>query len=106
MAVDPNPIVVAPEGEIDLHSSPMIKEQIEPLIEQQGASVIVDLSGVTYIDSSGLAVFIEAMQRMHVYGGRFRLCGLRENVRHIFAIARLDQVFQIFPDQQAALAAV
>lgn len=105
MASEPSPIVVAPEGEIDLHSSPLIKEQIEPLIDGHRASIIVDLSGVTYIDSSGLAVFIEAMQRIHAYGGKFSLCGLGENVRHIFSIARLDQVFPIFPDQKGALEA-
>lgn len=96
--------VIAPEGEIDLHSSAVVKEQLEPLIAEKQPKVIVDLSGVSYLDSSGLAVFIEAMQRVQAYGGMFALCGLREGVRHIFAIARLDQVFKIFPDQAAALA--
>ena len=98
-------IVVAPEGEIDLHASPLVKAQLDPLIAQQRPRVVVDLAGVSYIDSSGLAVFIEAMQRVCAYGGKFALCGLRENVRHIFSIARLDQIFAIFPDQAAALAA-
>ena len=103
MPAESAPVILAPEGEIDLHSSPFIKEQLEPIFAAQRAPVIVDLSGVSYIDSSGLAVFIEAMQRVSGYGGRFALCGLRESVRHIFAIARLDQVFAIFPDQAAAL---
>jgi anti-sigma B factor antagonist len=105
MEPEPATIVLAPEGELDLHASPLVKEQIEPLIAQQRPTVIVDLSGVSYIDSSGLAVFIEAMQRVQSYGGKFGLCGLRENVRHIFSIARLDQIFRIFPDRTAALAA-
>jgi len=96
--------VIAPEGEIDLHSSAIVKEQLEPVIAGKQPVVIVDLSGVSYLDSSGLAVFIEAMQRVQGYGGKFALCGLREGVRHIFAIARLDQVFKIFPDQAAAQA--
>lgn len=96
--------VITPEGEIDLHSSAIVKEQLEPVIAQKQPVVIVDLSGVSYMDSSGLALFIEAMQRVQAYGGKFALCSLREGVRHIFAIARLDQVFKIFPDQAAALA--
>jgi anti-sigma B factor antagonist len=96
--------VIAPEGEIDLHSSANVREQLEPAIAGKQPVVIVDLSGVSYMDSSGLALFIEAMQRVQSYGGKFALCGLREAVRHIFAIARLDQVFKIFPDQAAALA--
>lgn len=97
-------VVITPEGEIDLHSSGYVKEQLEPLISQKRPKVIVDLAGVSYIDSAGLAVFIEAMQRVTAYGGNFALCGLRESTQHIFAIARLDQVFRIYPDQAAALA--
>jgi anti-sigma B factor antagonist len=102
MSADARPVVIAPEGEIDLNSSALVKEQLEPVISEKRARVIVDLSGVSYIDSSGLAVFIEAMQRVQAYGGTFVLCGLRESVNHIFNIARLDQVFLIFPDRAAA----
>ena len=102
MATDQRPVIVAPEGEIDLNSSGLVKEQLEPVIADKRPRVILDLSGVSYIDSSGLAVFIEAMQRVQSYGGAFVLCGLRESVSHIFNIARLDQVFRIFPDRAAA----
>ena len=67
-------------------------------------TLVVDLSRVSYIDSSGLAALIEAMQNVQEYGGKFALAGLQETVRTIFEIARLDQVFQIFPDVDAALA--
>ena len=56
------------------------------------------------IDSSGLAVLIEAMQTVEGHGGKFALAGLQETVRPIFEIARLDQVFRIFPDVDSALA--
>jgi anti-sigma B factor antagonist len=105
MPVEAAPAVIAPQGELDLHSSPVVKEQLESIIEAHRPKVVVDLSGVTYVDSSGLAVFIEAMQRVAGYGGSFAICGLQENVKHIFSIARLDQVFRIFPDQAAAVAA-
>lgn len=96
--------VITLDGEIDLHRSGEVRAQLDPHIAAKEAVIVVDLSGVTYIDSSGLAVFIEAMQRVLGYGGEFALCGLRESVRHIFAIACLDQVFRIFPDSAAALA--
>jgi len=104
-AAEASPAVLTPHGELDLHSSPVVKEQLESLIDAQHRKVVVDLSGVSYIDSSGLAVFIEAMQRVVNYGGSFAICGLQENVRHIFNIARLDQVFRIFPDQATAAGA-
>ena len=95
--------IVSISGEIDMHESPRLKQTFEPLIVQKKGRVLVDFSGVSYIDSSGLAVFIEAMQRIQAYGGKFGLFGLRENVRNIFELSRLDQVFQIYPDKSAAL---
>jgi len=98
------PVFIAPEGEVDLHSSTVLKERLESPIEAKQSKIVVDLNGVSYIDSSGLAVLIEAMQRIEGYGGAFGICGLRDNVRHIFSIARLDQVFRIYPDRAAAQA--
>ena len=91
------PHVVPLEGEIDLNESPRVLAQLNPLIAQKLPQVFVDLSKVSYIDSSGLATFIDAMQRVHAYGGEFALVALRDNVRKIFEIARLDQVFKILP---------
>ena len=99
------PNVLPLEGEIDLHVSPRISAAIAAMIEQKPSRLVVDLSGVSYIDSSGLAVLIEAMQNVEAYGGKFVLAGLQEGVRPIFEIARLDQVFLIFPHVDAALAA-
>ena len=93
------------EGEIDLHVSPRVAESLRTMIDRKPARLVVDLSAVSYIDSSGLAVLVEAMQNVEAYGVRFFLAGLQENVRPIFEIARLDQVFIIFPHVDAALAA-
>ena len=103
--MDLSPNVLPLEGEIDLHVSPQIAGQLSTLIKQKPKQLVVDLSKVTYIDSSGLAVLIEAMQNVGGYGGQFALTGLQEGVRPIFEIARLDQVFRIFPDNASALSA-
>ena len=75
------------------------------MIEEKPKQVVVDLTKVTYLDSSGLAVLLEGMQNVQKYGGRFGLAGVQDDVRHIFDIARLDQVFEIYPDVDTALAA-
>ena len=100
----PEPNTIALEGEIDLHESPRVKEHLNPIIDQKHPHVYVDLSGVSYIDSSGLAIFIEAMQRIQSYGGKLALFGIQESVKAIFEIARLDRVFTIYPDKAAATA--
>jgi anti-sigma B factor antagonist len=105
MTLPDAPNVLPLEGEIDLHVSPRIAASLGAMIEQKPPRLVVDLSAVSYIDSSGLAVLIEGMQNVEAYGGKFFLVGLQENVRPIFEIARLDQVFLIFPHVDAALAA-
>ena len=66
---------------------------------------MIDLSRTTYIDSAGMAALILAMQEVEAYGGKFFLSGLQETIRSILETSRLDGIFRIFPDVDAALAA-
>lgn len=99
------PSVLTLDGEIDLHVSPRAALSLNQEIKKRPAKLVVDLARVSYMDSSGLAVLIDAMQAVEEYGGIFAIAGMQETVRSIFEIARLDQVFRIFPDVQSALAA-
>ena len=94
--------VVPLEGEIDLHVSPRLAATLNAALKDKPRNLVVDMSKCTYIDSSGLAVLIEAMQNVEKYGGTFALAALQESVKPIFEIARLDQVFRIFPDLESA----
>jgi len=105
IGVSKRPNVLSLEGEIDLHVSPRVSISLRQMIEKKPKRLVVNLSGVTYLDSSGLAVLIEAMQNVEKYGGKFALAGMQETVRSIFEIARLDQVFHIFMDVDSALVA-
>jgi len=67
------------------------------MIKKRPPHLVVDLSGVTFIDSSGLAVLIRALQNVKEYGGKLTLSGVNSNVRPVFEMARLDQVFLIDP---------
>ena len=104
MSLPDEPNVLPLEGEIDLHVSPRVSASLGAMIEKKPQRLVVDLAKVSYIDSSGLAVLIEAMQNVEAYGGKFMLAGIQDNVKPIFEIARLDQVFIIFPHVDAALA--
>jgi anti-sigma B factor antagonist len=104
-AASNHPDVLPLDGEIDLHVSPRVALSLAQMVKKKPAKLVVDLSRVSYIDSSGLAVLIEAMQGVEEYGGIFAIAGMQETVRSIFEIARLDQVFRIFPDVDSALAA-
>ena len=99
------PNVLPLEGDIDLHVSPAVRESLNAMIKKKPKRMVIDLSRATYIDSAGIAVLILAMQEVEAYGGKFFLSGLQETIRLIFETSRLERVFRIFPDVDAALAA-
>ena len=99
------PNVFAPKGAIDLHVAPEIRAKLRELTDQKPKRVVIDLSRVPYVDSSGLAVLIGAMQSMEHDGGVFMLAGAQEAVRTILESARLDQYFKLYPTVDLALAA-
>src|SRR5258707_13516080 len=90
------PNVLPLKGEIDLHVSPALTESLNAMTEKKPERIVIDLSRATYIDSSGLAALILAMQRVEAYGGRFFLTGLHETKRSIFETSRLVRIFEIF----------
>jgi anti-sigma B factor antagonist len=104
MALFDSANVLSLTGEIDLHVSPDVEQSLASIISRRPMHVLVDLSGVTFIDSSGLAVLIHALQNVQEYGGRLLLSGINEDVRTILKMARLDQVFLIDPRDDGLLA--
>jgi len=98
------PNVLPLKGDIDLHVSPEVTESLDAMIKKKPERIVIDLSRATYIDSAGMAALILAMQEVEAYGGKFFLSGLQETTRSIFEISRLDGIFRIFPNVDAALA--
>ncbi len=96
--------VVIFKGEIDLESSPAARETLLKCFGNT-SNVIVDLSGVTYIDSSGVASLVEALQASKKNGSRFSLAAVSEPTRRVLELARLDKVFTLYDSVDAAIQA-
>ena len=90
-------------GELDFHSSPELREKLQELIKKQAAKILINLKKVSYIDSSGLATFVETLQKMKRQSGRLILSDLAPAVRSVFEIAKLDHIFQLTGSEQEAL---
>ena len=103
---DGNAAIVEVRGEVDLYSSPRMREALVGLTDGRSPAVLVDLSRVEYMDSSGVATLVEGLQLARQYGGQFKLAGLAPAIRDVFRFARLEKVFDIYEDTQAALRAV
>ncbi|MBM3564650.1 MAG: STAS domain-containing protein [Alphaproteobacteria bacterium] len=97
--------VVALEGDIDLKTSP---EARKILIDAVGRNVpvVVDLSRVNYIDSSGVASLIEAFQKARKSGRKFVLAAVSAGAMRVLNLARMDKVFTICADVADGLAKV
>jgi anti-sigma B factor antagonist len=98
----PKPDVIALAGEIDLAKAPAIRAALAPVLDAQPPLLLVDMSGVGFIDSSGIALLVEAYQRQQEHGGRFGLFALRDHVLDVFQITSLDTILGVFPDEAAA----
>lgn len=98
--------IVDLQGDLDFHSSPELRRELVKLVEQEVPRILVDLKNVSYIDSSGLATFVELFQKMKRYGGKLVLFNLSQGVRSVFEIAKLDTIFQLAENQREALALV
>lgn len=95
--------VLTLEGEVDLNSSPNLRQQLQEILKEKIQKLCVDLSKVKYIDSSGIATLIEAQQKLYDAKGELRLAGIPKPIYSVFEIAKLDAVFSIFPDKSEAL---
>ena len=96
-------VVLRPVGEIDLSRAPSLRLQLSEVQETRPATLIIDLVKVPYMDSSGVATLVEAMQTARRANTKLVLCGMQEKVRSIFEIARLDMVFTITPTVEEAM---
>lgn len=96
--------VVRVEGDIDLEHSPDIRQRLLETLFAHSA-VIVDMAAVVMIDSSGVASLLEAYQTGRKRGKAFVLTNVGESVGRVLRLAKLDSVFRIAPDLEAARAA-
>jgi len=94
----PGVFVVSLEGDLDMSSSPKVRNILLPIFLKKVSHIIVDLSKVPYIDSSGIATFVEALQLSRKGKVRFSLAGATRRVESIFDLAYLKNIFEMAPD--------
>jgi anti-sigma B factor antagonist len=95
-------IVVELAGEVDLSCSPDARKQILQCLDSK-SNLLVDLSGVSYIDSSGVASLVEGYQTAKKKNLRFGLIGVSGAAMSVLQLARLDKVFPIHASVEARL---
>jgi len=98
--------IIEVEGDIDMFTSPGLRDTLVPMFKKGLKGIIVNLSGVSFMDSSGIATLVEGLQWSKKDGKAFVLTGLGTNVLNALSLTKLENVFTIAEDMDKARAAV
>ena len=96
-------MILSPAGDVDLSASPALRHHLREALGEKPTRLIVNLGGVEYMDSSGVATLVEGLQIARRASTTLVLANLRDRVRSVFEIARLDTVFTIVPTVDEAI---
>lgn len=97
--------IVVLKGRFDAFETPQFAKWLETHVTSSAHNrVVVDLGGVEFVDSSGLAALVKGLKRCRELGGEQILCNLQQSVVIIFELTRLDKAFKIFDNIPQAIA--
>ncbi|MCK9399288.1 MAG: STAS domain-containing protein [Bacteroidales bacterium] len=95
--------IVSVEGRIDSTNASEFEKPMMGVIERGCTKIILDCSGLNYISSSGLRVFLIVQKKMIAVKGQFSLCNLQPGIKEIFDISGFSSIFSVFPDKKSAM---
>jgi len=103
VSISANYAIVSVDGRVDTTNASELEKTILGFIEGGGTKIILDCSGLNYISSSGLRVFLVIQKKLMVLKGQFRLCSLQPGIKEIFDISGFSTIFSLFADKEAAM---
>ncbi|HKJ05345.1 MAG TPA: STAS domain-containing protein [Geopsychrobacteraceae bacterium] len=95
--------IVVQEERMDAHNSGALKEEMLQLFDEGKCNLVIDLSSVRFVDSSGLGALVSGFKNASTRDGSLKLCCLQPQVRSMFELTRLHRVFEIFGSAEEAL---
>jgi len=98
-------LVIRLTGDVDLRNAPLLRGRLADSAARPAGRIVVDLSGVGYIDSSGVGTLVEFKRKHERGGGKVLLAGMQSRVRGVFEITKLDHFFTIVATVEEALRA-
>ena len=95
--------MLALSGEVDVSNTPQVREAGLKLLSDGARKLVVDLSGIEYMDSAGLGTLVGLQKRLREVGGAMVIAGPQPRVRRLFDITGLDQIFAVCEDVSTAI---
>lgn len=96
-------VIVGITGRLDTTNYSLLENKLMEMIENNQHKILVECSKMDYISSSGLRILLMALKKITQVKGKFVLCSLQENIHEIFEISGFTSIFEIHPNQEAAL---
>ncbi|MDH7602724.1 MAG: STAS domain-containing protein [Armatimonadota bacterium] len=93
------------KGEVDVYTAPQFKEAVNKMVDSGEKHILIDMSGVRYMDSSGFGTLLSVMKRLKPNGGSINLINVSSPIDRILKITRLNQVFATYPSVDEAIRA-
>jgi len=92
-------------GEIDIYTTPQFKEAVSAAIDENRPAIIINMTQVTYMDSSGFGTLLSATKRLRPLDGALYLTGCNDSIQRMLQITRLNTIFGVYGTEDEALAA-
>jgi len=95
--------VIGINGRLDTTNYPVLEKKLMEMIDTGQVRLLISLSQMDYVSSSGLRILLMALKRITVAKGKFALCSLQENIKEIFEISGFTNIFEIYDDEEKGL---
>lgn len=95
--------VVGVNGDVEAGSASQLRDRLDTLLGDGAQRFVIDLGGVRFMDSAGIATLVQLFKRVRIGHGDVRLCALQPSVEKIFTLVRLHRVFDTYPDRATAV---
>ncbi|TSA23812.1 MAG: anti-sigma factor antagonist [Bacteroidetes bacterium] len=90
-------------GRLDTTNYSVLEKKLMELIDAGEIRLLVNLSKMDYVSSSGLRILLMALKRISMVKGKFALCSLQDNIKEIFEISGFTNIFEIYDKEEAGL---
>jgi len=97
-------VAIMPMEELDASNAGEFKDDIAPVLEAH-TKLVLDLSRLRFVDSSGLGAFISCLRKVNAKGGELKLCGMSKRIRAVFELVRMHRIFDIRDTKEEAVRA-
>ena len=95
-------VAMVPVDELDASNAGEFKRDIAPVL-QANTGLVLDLSRLRFVDSSGLGAMVSCLRQLSAKGGDLKLCGMSKQVRGLFELVRMHRIFDIYGSKEEAV---